>query len=224
MEIIKALPLTLAISTVPLAFGFAIGLAIALIRIYKVRGLHRVAGAYVSVVRGTPLLLHIMIIYFGLPMLFDSLSAQYGWGLKSSSIPLVTFVLIAFSINSGAYMSEAIRSGILAVGAGQTEAAYSIGMTGPQAMRRIVLPQALMAGLPNLLHKFIGLLHGSSLAFTISLQELNGKAHIVATTNLKFLEAFIAAAFIYWGLTLLAEWGTALLEKRLHTYNKGGVA
>ncbi|UUZ97113.1 amino acid ABC transporter permease [Paenibacillus sp. P25] len=136
-------------------------------------------------------------------------------------MPLITFVLIAFSLNSGAYMSEAIRSGILSVSSGQMEAAYSVGMTTAQGLRRVLIPQALMASLPNLLHKFIGLLHGSSLAFTISLVELNGKANIVATSNLKFLEAFIAAALIYWGLTFLAEKLTALLEKRLNLYNKG---
>lgn len=201
-----------------------IGTGIALIRIYKVRGLHHLAAFYVSFIRGTPLLLHIMIIYFGLPLLFDTLAASYGWSARSSSIPLITFVLVAFSVNSGAYMSEAIRSGILSVDRGQLEAAYTVGMTRWQGMRRIVLPQALMASLPNLLHKFVGLLHGSSLAFTISLEDLNGRANIVATSNLKFLEAFIAAAIIYWGLTLLAEGLTALLERRLNLYNRGGIA
>lgn len=216
--------MTLVISIVPLLFGFVIGIGIALIRMYKVKYIHRLAGLYVSFIRGTPLLLHIMIIYFGLPLLYDSLAAQYGWSFRSNAIPLITFVLIAFSLNSGAYMSEAIRSGILSVSSGQMEAAYSVGMTTAQGLRRVLIPQALMASLPNLLHKFIGLLHGSSLAFTISLVELNGKANIVATSNLKFLEAFIAAALIYWGLTFLAEKLTALLEKRLNLYNKGGVA
>ncbi|MEK8128747.1 amino acid ABC transporter permease [Paenibacillus filicis] len=222
-DILKALPLTLVISIIPLLFGFVIGTALALIRIYKVRFIHWIADFYVSFIRGTPLLLHIMLIYFGLPMLFDYLSELYGWGIRSKSIPLITFVLIAFSLNSGAYMSEAIRSGILSVSHGQMEAAYSVGMTTAQGLRRVIMPQALMASLPNLLHKFIGLLHGSSLAFTISLVELNGKAHIVATTNLKFLEAFIAAALIYWGLTFIAERITAFFEHRLTRYNRGGI-
>lgn len=219
-----ALPLTLFVSIIPLLFGFVIGIAIALIRIYKVRYIHRLAAFYVSFIRGTPLLLHIMLVYFGLPMLFDYLAGLNGWGVQSKSIPLVTFVLIAFSINSGAYMSEAIRSGILSVSHGQMEAAYSVGMTTAQGLKRIVIPQALMSSLPNLLNKFVGLLHGSSLAFTISLEELNGKANIVATSNLKFLEAFIAAALIYWGLTFIAEKITFVLERRLNLYNRGGVA
>jgi len=221
---LHALPLTLFVSIVPLLFGFVIGIAIALIRIYKVQYIHRLAAFYVSFIRGTPLLLHIMLVYFGLPMLFDYLAELNGWGVQSKSIPLVTFVLIAFSIHSGAYMSEAIRSGILSVSHGQMEAAYSVGMTTAQGLKRIVIPQALMSSLPNLLNKFVGLLHGSSLAFTISLEELNGKANIVATSNLKFLEAFIAAALIYWGLTFIAEKITFVLERRLNLYNRGGVA
>ncbi|OPA80119.1 cysteine ABC transporter permease [Paenibacillus selenitireducens] len=224
LEILQALPLTLAITFVPLVIGFGIGIGIALIRLYEVRYIHRVAGFYVSFLRGTPLILHIYIVYLGIPMIFDRLSAHFGWGMNSSSIPLIIFIFIAFSLNAGAYMSEIIRSGILAVNKGEIEAAYSIGMTTRQAMWRIVLPQALLISLPNLCNMFIGLLHGSSLAFSISLLEINGKASIVASTNWKFVESYIAAAIIYWGLTLIAEQITGLLEKRLRTFAKGGVA
>lgn len=224
LEIAKALPLTLTISIVPLFAGFLVGTVVTVVRMYQVKYLHRIAQWYVSFFRGTPLLLHIMLVYFALPMILDSVAEAYGWGFRSSSIPLITFIFIAFTLNIGAYMSETIRSGIMSVGTGQMEAAYSVGMTTAQAMRRIVLPQALMASLPNLLSKFVGLLHGSSLAFTISLQEMNGTAHIVAMRNWKYLEAFLAAAIMYWMITILAERLIAWLEKRLRAYSKGGVA
>ncbi|MFC5449326.1 amino acid ABC transporter permease [Paenibacillus aestuarii] len=220
----KALPLTLVISIVPLFTGFILGGAVAFIRMYKIKYIHRLAQLYVSFFRGTPILLHIMLVYFAFPMIFDALAVKFGWSVRSSVIPLITFIFVAFTLNIGAYMSETIRSGILSVSVGQLEAAYSVGMTTPQAMKRIVLPQALMSSLPNLLSKFVGLLHGSSLAFTISLQELNGTAHIVAMRNWKYLEAYIAAAAMYWVLTIAAEYGSALLEKRLNRYNRGGVA
>ncbi|SFJ77070.1 amino acid ABC transporter permease [Thermoflavimicrobium dichotomicum] len=223
-EIMKALPLTLVITTVPLLIGFAIGIGTALIRLYKVKVIYKIADFYVSFLRGTPLILHIYIVYLGLPLLFDVLAEKWGWSIRSNSIPLIVFVFVAFSLNAGAYMSEIIRSGILAVNKGEIEAAYSIGMTTSQAMKRIVLPQALMISLPNLCNMFVGLLHGSSLAFSISLMELNGKANVVASTNWKFLESFIAAAVIYWGMTILAEKVTAILEKRLRMFIKGGVA
>ncbi|RNB87084.1 amino acid ABC transporter permease [Brevibacillus fluminis] len=223
-EILKALPLTLVITIVPLIVGFFIGIGTALIRIYKVRYLYRLADFYVSFLRGTPIILHVFIIYLGLPMLIDHLSATFGWGFKSTSIPILLFVLTAFSLTAGAYMSEIIRSGILSVNRGQIEAAYSVGMSTTQSLYRIVMPQAIGVILPNLCNLFIGFLHTSTFAFMVSQMELLGKANVVASVSLKFLEAFIAAALIYWGMTVIAEWLTAFLEKRITAYNKGGMA
>ncbi|WP_035298077.1 amino acid ABC transporter permease [Brevibacillus thermoruber] len=223
-EILTALPLTLTITVVPLIFGLGIGVATALIRLYKVRVVHRLAEFYVSFLRGTPIVLHVLIIYFAMPKLIDSLSAYFGWSFKSASIPILLFVLTAYSLTAGAYMSEIIRSGILSVPAGQIEAAYAVGMSPPQAMWRIVLPQAFGAILPNLCNLFIGFLHTSTFAFTVSQMELLGKANVVASVNLKFLEAFIAAALIYWGMTIIAERITAFLEKRVTAYSRGGMA
>jgi L-cystine transport system permease protein len=222
-EILTALPLTLLISIVPLIIGFGIAVGVSLIRLYKVKVIHKIADFYVSFIRGTPMLLHIMIIYFALPQLFDSAADKYGWSIHSKSIPVVVFVLVAFSITAGAYMSEIIRSGILSVDRGQTEAAYAIGMSKLQMLKRIVFPQAFRVSLPNLCNLFIGFLHGSSLAFTVSVMEINGKANVIASTNWKFLESFIAAALIYWSLTWLSERITSVLEKRFNLYNRGGV-
>jgi L-cystine transport system permease protein len=222
-EILKALPLTMVITLVPLIIGFGIGIVVALVRIYKVRYIHRILGFYVSFLRGTPIILHVFVIYFGLPMLIDKLSIHYHWGIKTASIPILLFVLIGFSLAAGAYMSEIIRSGILSVDRGQIEAAYSIGMSTPQALLRVVLPQAIGTILPNLCNIFIGFLHTSSLAFTVSQMELLGKASVVASVSLKFLEAYIAAAVIYWGMTFLAERITAWLERRITSYSRGGV-
>ncbi|WP_340701284.1 amino acid ABC transporter permease [Brevibacillus borstelensis] len=223
-EIVTALPLTLVITVIPLIIGFGIGVVTALMRIYKVRFLHRIADFYVSFLRGTPVVLHVLIIYFALPVLIAKLSDQFGWGIDTASIPILVFVLTAFSLTAGAYMSEIIRSGILSVNQGQVEAAYAVGMSTRQALWRIVLPQAIGGILPNLCNLFIGFLHTSTFAFTVSQMELLGKANVVASVNLKFLEAFIAAALIYWGMTIIAERITAFLEKRVTAYNRGGIA
>ncbi|MFY0758067.1 amino acid ABC transporter permease [Metabacillus dongyingensis] len=221
LEIIKALPLTLTVTIVPLLAGLGIGLIIAVIRMYKIKFIHRIAEFYVSFFRGTPILLHIMVIYLGIPMVYDTMADQYGWAFKSNSIPIAVFVIIAFSLNAGAYMSEIIRSGILAVNKGQIEAAYSIGMSSVQTIRRIIIPQAFAAALPNLTNIFVGFLHASSIAFIVSLKELNGAANIVASSNLKFLEAYIASALIYWGLTIIVEQAAAWIERRVLVYEKG---
>jgi L-cystine transport system permease protein len=223
-QLLPSIPTTLAITAVSVSCGFIIGLIAALLRIYKVPVLGQIASGYVTFIRGTPMLTHLLLIYFGLPMLLGAVSAQFGWKFQPSSIPMIGFAFISFSITAGAYMSEVIRAGLLAVNRGQLEAAYSIGMTTPQALRRIVFPQALGASLPNLSNSVIGMLHGSTLAFAVSVVEINAKAQIVASTNWKFFEAYLAAAVIFWGLTLLIERLTAIIEKRINMYNRGGVA
>lgn len=223
-EIIKALPITLIITIVPLLVGFLIGIVVALIRIYQVRFLFSAANAYVSFFRGTPIIMHIFVIYFGFPLLLDQLSEKFDLGIHTNSIPIISFVLIALSLAAGAYLSEIIRSGIISVSNGQMEAAYSVGMTKMQAMVRIILPQALAQSIPNFTNVIVGFLHTSSIAFLVSEKEVTGAANIVASINLKFLEAFIAAGMIYWGLTIIIEGLSYLLEKRVTAYNRGGVS
>ncbi|MEO3946246.1 amino acid ABC transporter permease [Gorillibacterium sp. CAU 1737] len=224
VQLLSAVPTTLAITGVSVLCGFVIGTATALFRLYRIPVLAQLSAGYVTVIRGTPMLTHLLLIYFGLPVVVDGLSAELGLGWNSAKIPMIAFAYLSFSITAGAYLSEVVRSGLQAVDRGQIEAAWSIGMTTPQALRRIVFPQALAASLPNLSGSVIGLLHGSTLAFTVSVVDLNAKAQIVASTNWKFFEAYLAAALIFWGLTILIERITALIERKIHVYRKGGVA
>jgi L-cystine transport system permease protein len=223
-EIIKALPITLILTIVPLLAGFLIGIGVALVRIYKVKYLYRIANGYVSFFRGTPIIMHIMVIYFGFPLLLDQLSLRFDLGIQTNKIPIILFVLIALTLAAGSYLSEIIRSGIISVSNGQMEAAYSVGMTKFQAMIRIILPQALAQSIPNFTNIIVGFLHTSSIAFLVSQKEVTGAANIVASVNLKFLEAFIAAGIIYWGITILVEGISYLLEKKVTAYNRGGVS
>lgn len=223
-EIAKAIPLTLMLAIVPVVVGFFIGLVVALIREYKVKGLYPIANGYVSFFRGTPAILHIMLIYYGTPLIIDFIINSLNLPFQTNSIPIVLFVLLALSLTAGSYLSEIIRSGITSVAKGQMEAAYSMGMSTFQAMRRILFPQALDKSIPNLTNISIGFLHLSSIAFLVSQKELTGTANIVASSNLKFLEAFIAAGLIYWGLSILMEGISYLIEKRVKEYSKGGVA
>lgn len=223
-EIIKALPITLILTLVPLLAGFLIGIGVALVRIYKVKYLYRIANGYVSFFRGTPIIMHIMVIYFGFPLLIEQISLWFDLGIQTNKIPIILFVLIALTLAAGSYLSEIIRSGILSVSKGQMEAAYSVGMTKFQAMIRIILPQALAQSIPNFTNIFVGFLHTSSIAFLVSQKEVTGAANIVASVNLKFLEAFIAAGIIYWGITILVEGISFLLERKVTAYNRGGVS
>src|SRR4051812_6041213 len=223
-EIIKALPTTLILTIVPLIAGFLIGIAVALVRVYKVKYFYQIANGYVSFFRGTPIIMHIMVIYFGFPLLLDQISLKFGLGIQTNKIPIILFILIALTLAAGSYLSEIIRSGIISVSNGQMEAAYSVGMTKFQAMLRIILPQALAQSIPNFTNIFVGFLHTSSIAFLVSQKEITGAANIIAGVNLKFLEAFIAAGIIYWGLTIMVEGLSFLLEKKVTAYNRGGVS
>lgn len=222
LSLFQALPATLLITAVSVSAGLAIGTLVALSRIYRVPVLAQTAAAYVMFVRGTPMLMHLLLIYFGLPVLIDSLAEALGSTFNSASIPLTGFACIAFSLTAGAYMSEVVRASILGVDRGQLEAAHSIGMTTLQALRRIILPQALAIGLPNLSNSIIGMLHGSTLAYTISVVEINAQAQIVAADNWKYFEAYAAAALLFWGLTVLIERISTRLETRINRFQRGG--
>lgn len=218
-EIIKALPLTLIIAIAPILIGLLIGIAVAFLRMNPIKILTPIANFYVSFYRGTPVIMHIMIIYFGVPILFQST-----FGISLNFVPIAVFVIIALALNAGAYLSEIIRSGIMSVSKGQIDAAYSIGMTTSETLRRIVLPQAFASALPNLTNIIIGFLHATSIAFLVSVKELTGAANIVASSNLKFLEAFIAVGIIYWGITIIIELIAQTIERKITAYSNTGVA
>lgn len=224
LQLLTAIPTTLAITAVSIFCGLVIGTVVALIRINRVPVLNTAAVAYVTFIRGTPMLTHLLLVYFGLSYIVDTICERFEWPFSSVSIPMIGFAYIAFSITAGAYLSEVVRAGLLAVDKGQIEAGYSVGMTTSQAIRRIVFPQAFAILLPNLSNSTISMLHGSTLVFVVSVVDINAKSQIVAASNWKFFEAYIAAAALYWGLTFLIERVTAVAEKRFQTYNRGGVS
>jgi len=224
VKLLPAIPITLQITFISIFFGIIIGIVTALVRVHNIPVASQLAAAYVSFLRGTPMLTHLLLVYYGLQLGFDSLSAHFGWSVTSVVIPMISFAYIAFSLTSGAYLSEVIRSGLLAVDKGQTEAGLSIGMSRLQVLRRIVLPQALAMSIPNLGNSLIGMLHGSTLAFAVSVVDLNAQTQIIAGGNWKFLESYIAAALLFWGLTICIERIAAFVEKKVLVYVKGGVS
>ncbi|KYC82922.1 amino acid ABC transporter permease [Heyndrickxia coagulans] len=220
--LLAAVPLTLLMTILPILFGFIIALLVTYIRLYKIKVLAAAAGAYVSFFRSTPAILHVMLIYLGIPVLIIKFGHIFGIGFNANKIPVFIFVIAAFSLTAGAYLSEAVRSGILAVDTGEAEAGYAIGLTHSQVIRRIVLPQALFYALPNFVNLFVGFFHTTSIASIVAVPEITGKAIIAASNNYEFLEAYIAAAIIYWGITILFEWLAHLTDQKLSQL-KGGI-
>ena len=214
--IAKGIPVALAIAAVAFIIGIIIALFCALVRIYNVPVIKQIVVLYVSFIRGTPLLVQIFLSYYGIPLLLRYLNANYGTSFDISFIPAIYFIYVAFSLNTGAYLSETIRSAILSVDKGQFEACYSVGMTTAQALRRVILPQALRVGVPNIFNHFIMLLKDTSLAFAASVPEILGQAKIIAGRTSQFFEVYIVAALIYWVLCIILEQISNVIERRLN--------
>lgn len=196
--------------TIPLALasfviGLAIALGVALMRLSSNRALSAAARAYVSVIRGTPLLVQLFVIFFGLPSV----------GLTISPWPSA---IIAFSLNVGGYAAEVIRAAILSVPRGQWEAAHMIGMSRGLALRRIILPQAARVSVPPLSNTFISLVKDTSLASLILVTELFQKSQQIAAFTQEFMVLYLEAAAVYWVICLVLSAGQTGLERRLDRY------
>ena len=213
--ILSALPVTLLITVVAFSAGLLIGLFAALVKIYKTPVLNQLVVFYTSFIRGTPLLVQIYMAYYGLPMLLIYLNNKYSLNMNVSHIPAIYFVFVAYALNTGAYLTETIRAAIESVDAEQYEAAYSIGMTRRQTFTRIILPQSFLWVLPNLGNTFISLIKDTSLAFSVTILELIGMSKRLASGNLRYFEAYLTAALIYWVTCVVIEILVNILEKRM---------
>ncbi|WP_344744679.1 amino acid ABC transporter permease [Nesterenkonia aethiopica] len=195
------IPLTLA----SFSLGLVLALVVALMRISSIRPVSWLARAYISVIRGTPLLVQLFVIFFGLPSI----------GVTLDPWPSA---VIAFTLNVGGYAAEVIRAAILSVPKGQWEAGYTIGMTHVQTLRRLVLPQAARVSVPPLSNTFISLVKDTSLASLILVTEMFRVAQQIAAFSQQFMVLYIEAAVIYWMFCLVLSAGQIRLEKRLDRY------
>ena len=200
-----ALTGTIPLALVSFALGLVLALVVALMRLSRVRLVSGIARAYVSVIRGTPLLVQLFVIFFGLPSV----------GVTISPWPSA---IIAFTLNVGGYAAEVIRAAIQSVPKGQWEAAHMIGMSHRLALRRIILPQAARVSVPPLSNTFISLVKDTSLASLILVSEMFRQAQQIAAYSNKFLAVYIEAAVIYWVICLVLSSGQSVLEKRLDRY------
>lgn len=194
--------ITLQLAAWTVILGSFFGILVALMRLSKLRLIRWISTAYVEFLRGTPLLVQVLIVYFGLPQL----------GVK---MPRMTAGIVALTINSAAYMSEIVRSGIQAVDHGQTEAARSLGMTSVQTMLYVILPQAIKNILPAVGNEFVVIIKESSILYTIGIYELTYQANKLASTNYRYLETLMISALIYFVLTFVTSQLLGVLERRM---------
>jgi cystine transport system permease protein len=196
---------TIPLTLLSFMFGFVLAFLTALARLSNLRVLDAIARFYVWIIRGTPLLVQLFIIFYGLPSV----------GIVIDAFPAA---VIGFSISVGAYNSEIIRAAILSISKGQWEAASSIGMTRSQALRRIILPQAARVSVPPLGNSFISLLKDTSLAATITMPEMFQKAQQITATTYEPLMLYSEAAIIYLIFSTVLSTLQSRLEKRFGRY------
>lgn len=201
--LLKGLIYTVGLALFGMAMGLLLGLGLALMRLSRSRLLRWPAGAYISAVRGTPLLVQLFLIYYGLPQLGVELSPIVAAG-------------IGFSLNMAAYAAEILRSAIAAVDRGQGEAAATLGLSRLQTMTLIVLPQAARTAIAPLSNSFISLVKDTSMAATIQVPELFRQAQLVTARTFEIFTMYLACAAIYWIVCSLMALGQNRLERHVN--------
>jgi polar amino acid transport system permease protein len=214
-RVLKYLPITMEIAVISFLGSVVIGFFVALIKIRKIRVLGAIANFYVSFARGTPVLVQLYLTFYGIPMVLMTINRYYGTSFNANGIAPILFALVALSLNEAAYSSESIRAALESVDKGQMEAALSIGMTTTQALRRIILPEALIVALPSLGNSFIGLIKGTSLVFVTAVVEMTAAGKLLASKNFRYFEMYITLAIVYWIVTAVIAALIRFWEKKL---------
>jgi polar amino acid transport system permease protein len=203
------------IALISFAGSLAIGFLVAIVKIKKIRFIAPIASFYVAFTRGTPVLVQLYLTYYGIPMALMAINQAYGTHFNVNGIAPIVFALLALSLNEAAYSSESIRAAIESVDKGQMEAALSIGMTAPQALRRIILPEAMVVALPSLGNSLIGLIKGTSLVFVTAVVEMTAAGRLLASRNFRYFEMYISLAIIYFLITSVVSRLLRWAEKQL---------
>ena len=202
----KYIYLTVSMAVISMIIGLFIALLLTAIGTYKIKILSPLSKLYISFFRGTPLLVQLFLLYYGLPQIIPVFQ----------NVNAYSAAIIGLSMNSSAYMVETLRGAISSIDKGQIEAALSIGMTHWQGMKKIVLPQAARVAIPSLGNTFVDLLKSSSLAFTLGVAEILAQAQMSAAATYKFFENYLAVALIYWGIIIFFNYLQKALEKKMN--------
>lgn len=204
-QILGKLPTTIGLTLLGAVFGLVLGLIFAIVKIRRVPVLYRIQALFVSFLRGTPILVQLLLSYYGIPMLLRKINLEFGLDWNIDSVPASVFVVTAFAFNEAAYASETIRAAIQSVNAGEIEAARSLGMTETQVYRRVIIPNAAVIATPTLINSLIGLTKGTSLAFNAGITEMFYQAQIISGNDYRYFERYVAVSLIYWGISFLIE-------------------
>lgn len=218
------IPVTLRLAFIPLFIGIVLGFIVAIIRYYSVPVISKVLSGLVTVGKGIPVVLSLMVAYLLFSDLFDQVATSLHWAIRFSDINREYIGIFVLSISATISLSEIFRGALSSIPKDQWDAAASIGLTQVQTIRRVVFPQLLPITLPMISNQLIVLVKASSLVSLVSVVDVLNGALITATTSYTFLESYIAAALIYWGLSIVIEQVSVLIERNYtRKYVKGSI-
>lgn len=205
------LKVTFMVAGLSVLFGTLLGFILAAAKVGKSKPARKIANGYTTIMRCTPSIVLLFLVYYGIPAIGQNI------GFNLNELDTVIFVVVTFTLQFAAIMSEVIRSAYESIDKGQFEAAVSVGLSNGQAYWRIIFPQAVVVALPNFGNSLLALLQEGSLAYTIGLIDVVGKANLIIASNYNAhtLEIFLALALIYWVLSILIEQFFLKLERVL---------
>lgn len=207
-HIVERIHITLLIVVLATIFGLIFGTVIAICRIYKIFILNQIATIYISFIRGTPIIVQMFIVYYGLPLILLNL------GIDINDVDKLMFIVITFGLSDAVYFSEIIRSAITSVNAGQAEAAYSVGMTKIQTFLRILAPQAIAIAIPGVETNIVALLHNTAIAFSLGIIDMMGEVQAIGARTYHLLEGYVDAGLVFIVLSALIEKFFSVIEKK----------
>ncbi len=210
---LTGIPTTLKLTIVSLLLAAPIAFFMAVVKINQVRGIRRGVAIYVSFIRGTPIVLQILIIYSLFPSLLNLLVKQLQLPINVFDLNPILYAYIVFTLNTIATMSETWRSALLTVNSGQLEAAQAIGLSTVRAYTRIIIPQALVAALPNICNITVSLLKNTSLAFLMTVKDITAIAKMEASYGYNYIEAYAVIFLIYIMICTLVQIGFNRMER-----------
>lgn len=216
LEVIKAVPGTLALALPILLISFVLGIILAVIFVKRIKVIVWLAHIYISIFRGTPLLVQLFICYYTLPGWIQDFLSMFHIEWDKNNLNPFVIIIVSFSFYFAAYQQETVRAAFLSVDVCQRELSKSLGYTYMQSLLRVILPQAMRYAMPNILNTFLSIMKALSVAFTISVADIFAKAKILASINGKYMLTFAAAALTYWLISVAFTRIFAKLEERLY--------
>lgn len=214
------LPKTLMLIVIPLVLGTLLGTVIALVRVYKVPVLDKIFSAFITIYQGVPVVVALMIYNLIFNLKFNDIAKFFHLSVTIRDVDIVWVGIFALTLMAISFISDIIRGALLSIDPRQNEAGYSVGLTKLQTIRRIIIPQMIPAALPGMVNAIIILIKSSSIVMTVGICEILMGATLPSSRTYTYFEGYLAAALIYWMLSLVVEMIAHPLSKKVNRFKK----